>query len=111
MAALIVMGLVVGLALWLGRGADVSIGGSGLRLRTPQPEPIDTISVAQAADISGEVGKVQGRVAEGVPRGSRPNNIDVASGMVIRSGGKVGEITGEKMTGVRAAEPKRKAGG
>jgi hypothetical protein len=110
-AALIVIGLVVGLALWLGRGAEVSIGGSGLRLRTPQPEPIDTISVAQAADISGEVGKVQGRVAEGVPRGSRPSNIDVASGMVIRSGGKVGEITGEKITGVRAAEPKRKAGG
>ncbi len=110
-AALIVIGLVVGLALWRGRGAEVSIGGGGLRLRTPQPEPIDTISIGEAADISGKVGKVQGRVTEGVPRASRSSNIDVARGMVVRSGGTVGEVTGEKITGVGAAEPKRKAGG
>jgi hypothetical protein len=110
-AALIMIGLVVGLALWRGRGADISIGSGGLRLHTPQPEPTDRISVAKAAEIGGEVGKVQGRVGEGVGRGGRPSDVDVASGLVVRSGGKVEEITGEKITGVRAAEPKRKAGG
>jgi hypothetical protein len=107
-AALIVIGLVVGLALWRGRGAEVSIGGGGLRLRTPQPEPTDTISIAKAADISGEVGKVQGRMGQGIPRGGRPSDIDVASGMVVRPGGKVEEITGEKITAVGAAKPRRK---
>jgi hypothetical protein len=107
--ALIVIGSVVGLALWRGRGAEVSIGGSGLRLRTPQPEPADRISVANAADIGGEVGKVQGRVGEGFPRSGRLSDIDVASGMMVRSGGKVEEITGEKITRVRVAEPKQKA--
>jgi len=108
--ALIVIGLVVGLALWRGRGAEVSLGGGGLRLRTPQPEPTDRISVAKAADIGGEVGKVQGRVGEGVPRSGRPSAIDVASGMMVRPSGKVEEITGEKVTRGRAAEPKRKTG-
>jgi hypothetical protein len=110
-AALIVIGLVVGLALWRGRGAEVRIGVGGLRLRTPQPEPTDTISVAKGMDLSGEVGKVQGRVSEGIPRGGRRSDIDVASDMVVRSGGKVEEITGEKITAVRTAEPKRKTGG
>jgi len=109
-AALVVVGLVVCLALWRGRGADVSIGGGGLRLHAAQPEPADTISVAKAADIGGEIGKIQGRVGEGVPQGGRPSDIDVASQMVVRSGGKVEEITGEKVTGARAAEFKRKTG-
>jgi hypothetical protein len=109
-AALVVLGLVFSLALWRGRGAEVSIGGGGLRLHAAQPEPAEAISVAKAADISGEVGKIQGRVGEGVSHDGRPSDIDVASGMVVRSGGKVEEITGEKVIGARAAGPKRKTG-
>ena len=99
-AAIIVVGLIVCLALWRGRGADVSIGTEGLRLRTPQPEPQHSIRVAQGAEIAGEVGAVTGRVGTASPA----SEIDVASGMVVRSGAKVGDITGERVEAARAAE-------
>jgi len=103
-AAIIVVGLIVCLALWLGRGADVAIGAGGLRLRTPQPPPQDSIRVAQGADIAGEVGAVTGRVGTGDSPASRASEIDVASGVVVRPGAKVGDITGERVEAGRAAE-------
>jgi hypothetical protein len=104
--ALIIVGAVVALAIWRGRGAEVTVGLRGLRLSTPQEEAPDRIDVAANADIGGEVGKVRGRVGDG---SARPADIGVANGMVVRSGAKVEEITGETISSRVTDAGRRKA--
>jgi hypothetical protein len=107
--ALLVVGLIVGLALWRGRGADVRLGPHGIHVRTPQAAPTDNITVADGADIGGKVGRIT--AGDGGLGGVRAANVRVANHLVVREGGEISEITGFTSAGSGAAGNKRKKAG
>ena len=106
-AALIVVALVAGLAIWRGRGGEIGLGLRGLRVQIRRPASIDDVIVAQQATIAGTVESITGRdIQDPDPVNGGPRITDVAQNLTVRPGGTVGTITGERV--IRAAAKTKK---
>jgi hypothetical protein len=91
----VIVGVVVALALWLGRGLIIKKDKEGYSVQVEKNQPPDTrtdnIKVAEALDIKdAEAGNIIGR-QDAV--GDRAQNIDVASHAKIERT-KLGDIVG-----------------
>jgi hypothetical protein len=106
-AALIVVALVAGLAIWRGHGSEIGLGLRGLSVRIRRPASTDDVIVAQAATIAGTVESITGRDIQGPDRAAEgPRITNVAQGLTVQPGGTVGTITGERV--IRGAAKTKK---
>jgi hypothetical protein len=99
----VVIGVVVALALWLGRGLIIKKDKEGYSVQVEKDRPLDTrtdsIKVAEALEIKdAEAGNIIGR--QDAP-GDRAQNIDVASHAKVERT-KMGDIVG-----IQQKDPKR----
>lgn len=108
--ALVVLGGIVALALWKGKGANVAFGKDGVSLTTPGDEARDKARVAEGLEVRGTVGNVTGLVKENVPGGGRPIDVDVMNQGVVHKGAQVGDITGARIGGAPPASQGQSGG-
>ena len=100
---IIVLGVVVALALWLGRGFSIKKGDEGLEVKvegagaTSSGTADESISVASGATISGSVvGDITGVKVTGKNNISdNKEKIDVLNGGAVKDS-TVGDIAGKK---------------
>jgi hypothetical protein len=106
-SAIIVVALLASLAIWQGRASQIGLGLSGLRVRIRSPAASDDVTVAKGATIAGEVQSITGREIQGLePADTGPRTTDVAQGMTVPRGGRVGAITGERLKGAQGTAKK-----
>jgi hypothetical protein len=112
-AAIVVLGLVVVLALWLGRGLKINKSKEGYSLEVEKNQPPDTrtdvIKVAEGLELKdAEAGDIAGRKATSPDAaGGRPQNIEVANRAKIERA-KVGDIVGSKQEGPARTDEEKK---
>ena len=100
----VVIGIIVGLAIWFGRGLKIKKGSDGYSLEVEKNEPPDTstdnVKVAEGIELRDvEAGDIAGRkVSSPEAAGTRPQNTEVASHAKIERT-KLGDIVGIKQEG------------
>lgn len=103
-AIAVVIGVVVALALWFGRGLKIKKGSDGYSLEVERDQAPDTttdnVKVAEAIELKDvEAGDIAGRkVTSSDAVGTRPQNTEVASHAKIERT-KLGDIVGIKQEG------------
>ena len=113
-AAIVVIGAIVGLAVFLGRGLTLTKDNGKYKIETKEKQTPDTrtneITVARDMEIKdSEAGDIAGRKGtSSQPVGDRPEHIDVATGAKIERT-KVGDITGVKQEGSAPPDKDKKA--
>jgi hypothetical protein len=109
----VIVGVVVALALWLGRGLIIKKDKEGYSVQVEKNQAPDTrtdnIKVAEALDIKdAEAGDIAGRkVTSPDAVGDRAQNIDVANRAKIERA-KVGDIVGIKQEGPARTDEEKK---
>lgn len=109
-----IIGVVVALALWLGRGLTIKKDKEGYSVQVEKNQPPDTrtdnIKAAEGIELKDvEAGDIAGRkVSAADAVGDRSQNIDVASHAKIERT-KMGDIVGIKQEGPARTDEEKKA--